>query len=63
MMILRQPRVHETLQNVLELVALSLQRRIMFLDPDLQQTADKHTTELNEEIIATMGAKLAFHRC
>lgn len=43
-MILCQPTMLETLQNVLELVALSLQKRTMFQDQDLQQTADMDTT-------------------
>jgi phage-related protein len=61
MMILCQPTVLETLQNVLELVALSLQKRTMFLDRDLQQTAHMHTTELNEGSISTILASLQEH--
>lgn len=57
-MILCQPTLLETLQNVLELVALSLQKHTMFLDRDPQQTADMHTTELNEESISTILASL-----
>lgn len=60
-MMVWQPTILETRLNIVELAALSLQKRTMFLNRDLQQTADMHTTKLNEEFSQFSSKKNRFH--
>lgn len=56
-MMVWQPTILETRLSIVELAALSLQKRTMFLNRDLQQTADMHTTKLNEEEFSQFSSK------